>query len=82
MSQVNKIEHILGNLVLPNYSKLNAVGEKRVQEGKQALLSAILEVKPSVSKSPFAHPEFNAAYKQGYQKALDEWEQAIKELFG
>lgn len=88
MYQVSKIDEILDTMAgkchncgVGHDSNLPSCSEAR-DESKQAILSAILEVKPAVPKSPFAHLGFDAACVQGYQKALDEWEVAIKELFG
>ena len=81
MSQVSKIEEAI-LIALSNAEVSSGTGLVRYNFGlpddaldsaKQALLSAILEVKPATdSRNP--HGAYNAA--------LDEWEAAIKELFG
>lgn len=85
MSQVSKIDSIIEDI------------ETSVQvdydEVKQALLSAILEIKPKYkTASDFLTVPYASASKpvrdmangmrDGYNDAIDEWEQNIKELFG
>lgn len=100
MSQVNKIDEAI--LVALCNAEVSAgtgligwnfkLPDDALDKAKQALLSAILEVKPKLpikSRSglnallnAISLPKEEIAFDNGYQKALDEWEQAIKGLFG
>lgn len=86
MAQVSKIDNILdifGDIVIEYFvGRVDRdVLYRAATEAKQALLSAILEVMPEYGDSWPETPEEDA-YQQGYNAALDEWEAAIKELFG
>lgn len=104
MSQVSKIDEILerlgsgiGFIVIDSIDgKIsNRKRDKKINrehnDAKQALLSAILEVKPDkflAKKPPIVYGSdvpysrlANAAHGAGYNTALDEWEATIKELF-
>lgn len=88
MSQVSKIDEILDTMAgkchncgVGHDSNLPSCSEAR-DEAKQALLSAILEVKPDPKLLEPTDPDASWYADEAHNTALDEWEQAIKELFG
>lgn len=82
MSQVSKIVYILHRVRDAGAEDDNmgaedwTLSDKVIDEASQAILSAILEVKPKKKNDP----RF-VVHSTGYNDALDEWELAIKRLF-
>lgn len=87
MSQVSKIVYILQRVRDAGAEDDNmgaedwTLSDKVIDEASQALLSAILKVKPIREGGAAVGKNYRSGHAKGNNDALDEWEQAIKRLF-